>query len=87
MEKPLHNAELLALLVYTGTDAQGAIRKALREVLPTGQQQFSQRQAGPSALSWKWTILAIRHAVIKLAELPPSILYHGLNNVCLDTRS
>ena len=59
--------ELFSLLVYTGTEAQGKIRKVMR-----GQDR------GAFA-AWKWTITAIRHAVMKRAETPPLPLCHGLN--------
>ena len=69
-ERPITDAELLACLLCTGTDAQGLIRRALRSPSSTGD-----------AKGWKWTCHALRHAAIKLAEPPPSVLYHGLNNV------
>lgn len=64
------DVELFAGLLYTGTDAQGQIREALR--MPADCL---------SAAGWKWTITALKHLVVKLAERPPSVLFHGLNNV------
>merc|ERR1719274_477016 len=71
--RPVLDVELLAGILYTGTEAQGQIRKALREPA---------RNMAP-AEGWKWTIIALRHLVMKLAEDPPDRLYHGLNNVNL----
>lgn len=69
--RPLKDVHLFALLLYTGTEAQGKIRKAMR----------ARPDEPGEALSWQWTIRAIRHAVFKLAEDPPECLYHGLNGV------
>jgi len=68
--RPVTDVELFVLVLYTGTEAQGQIRRALR-------------QKDGSAEEWRWTTIAIRHAVIKLAEDPPESLYHGLNGVRL----
>jgi len=68
-ERPVWDVELLAGLLYTGTDAQGRIRRALRE--PSTE----------AAEKWRWTLAAVRHLTIKLAETPPPWLFHGLNNV------
>ena len=65
--------ELFALLLYTGTDAQGMIRKALRSPEGSGAET-----------EWYWTVQAIKHAVIKLSEPPPQFLFHGLNGVSID---
>jgi hypothetical protein len=67
--------ELFALLLYTGTDAQGMIRKALRSPEGSGAET-----------EWYWTVQAIKHAVIKLSEPPPQFLFHGLNGVRIDQR-
>jgi len=72
--QPVLEIELFAALLYTGTDAQGQIRKALRN------------ESDSEAQSWYWTIVALRHLVIKLAETPPDWLFHGLNNVRPPTR-
>ena len=72
--QPVLDVELLALLLYTGTDAQGKIRWAIR----------SKPEADVSVGGWFWTIQAIRHAVIKLSEDPPKQLHHGLNGVFID---
>lgn len=69
--RAITDVELFSLLIYTGTKAQGEIRRAMR-MNPDDRAE---------AESWKWTIAAIRHAVIKLAETPPAVLYHGLNGV------
>lgn len=68
---PVLDVEIFAGLLYTGTDAQGSIRKALRE--PVENIDFAE--------SWSWTIRALQHLIIKLDEQPPDFLYHGLNNV------
>jgi len=65
------DAELWAGLIYTGTDAQGDIRRWLR--LPV--------DGCSEACDWKWTIIALKHLAVKLAEEPPTRLFHGLNNV------
>jgi len=70
-ERPVLDVELFAGLLYTGTDAQGQIRAALRA--PATDLSM--------ANGWKWTITALRHLIIKLAEKPPDWLFHGLNNV------
>lgn len=73
---PVLDVELFAALLYTGTDAQGDIRRALRE--PIDHRELAD--------GWRWTIAALRHLVIKLAERPPEWLYHGLNNVRMPGR-
>eukprot|EP01047_Picozoa_sp_COSAG01_P007421 COSAG01_NODE_282_length_19505_cov_101.588117_3_plen_553_part_00 len=65
--------ELFALLLYTGSEAQGMIRKALRA--PADDLA--------SITGWQWTLHAIKHAVMKLSETPPKWLYHGLNGVSM----
>lgn len=70
-EMPVLDVEIFAGLLYTGSDVQGIIRKALREPLENIEL----------AEGWSWTIRALEHLVIKLAERPPQFLYHGLNNV------
>jgi len=70
-EMPVLDVEIFAGLLYTGSDVQGIIRKALREPLENIEL----------AEGWSWTIRALEHLVIKLAERPPEFLYHGLNNV------
>jgi hypothetical protein len=67
--------ELLALLIYTGSAAQGDIRKCLRE--------FDQFRGGdfPRKFKWNFTTRLITSAVRKLNEPPPPQLYHGLNGV------
>mmetsp|Transcript_53949 Transcript_53949/g.94619 ORF Transcript_53949/g.94619 Transcript_53949/m.94619 type:complete len:396 (+) Transcript_53949:121-1308(+) len=69
--KPILDVELFAGLLYTGTDAQGEIRRALR--MPVSEISIAE--------GWRWTLTALRHLIIKLAENPPERLYHGLNNV------
>ena len=69
---PVTDLELFSLLLYTGTEAQGMLRKALRST--NGDKSLD---------GWWWTIQLIRHAVIKLSEPQPQTLYHGLNGVVL----
>jgi len=71
------DVELWSLLIYTGTEAQGAIRKSMRKA----------EHDDSDAEAWRWTITAMRHAVMKLAERPPQTLYHGLNGVKVDKSS
>jgi len=71
--QPVLDVEILAGLLYTGTDAQGQIRKALREATSNTDTE--------TACGWRWTLTALRHLIAKLAEDPPERLYHGLNNV------
>ena len=69
---PVTDLELFSLLLYTGTEAQGMLRKALRST-----------NCDNPLDGWWWTIQLIRHAVIKLSEPQPQTLYHGLNGVVL----
>ena len=73
---PVTDLELFSLLLYTGTEAQGMLRKALRST--NGDKTLD---------GWWWTIQLIRHAVIKLSEPQPQTLYHGLNGVVLIEQS
>merc|ERR1711884_731885 len=68
----VRDEELLALILYTGTDVQGDVRKWLRTPIDSGslQQMLQVVTSG----RWSWTVHNIRKAVKKLCEEPPEVL-------------
>lgn len=70
--RDLSVAGMLGCIIYTGTEAQGDIRRWLRT--PMSEQKGR----------WKQTVDVIRAAVLALREDPPATCYHGLNGVELE---
>ena len=80
MGYPLLEVEMLAIIMYTGTDCYADFRKT---------QQG--RIEGIEGLDEKWKVFddALNHAIVKLAKYDPNkplrYLYHGLNGVDIDS--
>ena len=77
MGYPLTEAEILAVILYTGTDCCDDLRKTAQ-----GRNDADKKK-------WAWLDTTLDMAIQKLAmfdeQKPPRFLYHGLNGVAIKT--